>query len=91
MARIKLMLVLVLILVCGAAQGGDPLDSNDRMSMREGDPLDSNDDLMDQQGFYADAGCRDFFQWPDCVSCWSRCLWAIMCDINWDGDWDPEW
>lgn len=91
---VSLLLVLVLAV---PAFAGDPLDANDvakgdplgGLHATSGDPLDANDMIVGQESM-AEFGCDDFIRWPDCVPCWTRCLFALMCDAMFDhvNDWD---
>lgn len=84
MVRTSLITLLVL-LMSTVALAGDPLDANDGPSLQ-----DESSWIQDNDNF-SETGCRDSVRWPACVPCWSRCLFAIMADIAFDGDWDGDW
>lgn len=48
-----------------------------------GDPIDSNDSIDIP-------GCNDAERYPDCVPCWTTCIYAMIAQTWADGDWDND-
>jgi hypothetical protein len=46
-----------------------------------GDPFDSNDGIVDSNAF-AESGCAMAIEYPNCVPCWTRCIFAMMADAD---------
>jgi len=68
--------VLVLVLlIAGAAFAGDPLDGTEIR------PADMT----------ADYGCALAIRYPDCVPCWTTCIYAMVADAWTGGGWDWGW
>ena len=76
MLKISLLTLLVICLCLPAmAREGDPLDNNDSSEVMPTFPLSV-------------PGCENAEQWPDCVPCWTECLYALMADAWCNGGWN---
>ena len=95
MLKNSLLTLLIVTLLCTPAMArttGDPLDTNDGPTeYTTGDPLDTNDgpDVSLTTGF-STPGCDNAEKWPDCVPCWTTCLYSLMADAWANGGWNND-
>ncbi len=55
-----------------------------------GDPLDSNDGTYVVTGT-VESDCAMASKYPQCVPCWTTCIFSIMADAWGSDDWNWDW